>query len=30
MLEIIRSDDFRDSVTAMGGYDPKESGKVLL
>ena len=30
LLEIIRSDDFRDSVTAMGGYDPKESGKVLL
>lgn len=30
LLEVIRSQEFRERVWALGGYDPSESGKVLL
>jgi putative molybdopterin biosynthesis protein len=30
LLEIIRSDEFRSTVTSMGGYDPSDSGRILL
>lgn len=30
LLEVIRSTEFRERVEALGGYDPCESGKLLL
>jgi putative molybdopterin biosynthesis protein len=30
LLEVIRSEAFRVAVSAMGGYDPSESGKILI
>lgn len=29
LLEVIRSDSFRDALTALGGYDPRSAGEIL-